>query len=531
MTGLVGFLCVTLSVSRASAFDYPEHEYISREALRALVSDPPEGTTSAEVQDDLRSLALAFPTSSFCAVDEHVLDPPAAKRTCFVPSDLPAMSGDHAGSPALLKWRFFEKAVESRAPHAAREAWDALSGLYKLRQKCAPPENALSVAPLPPAELLAAVRPHTLPTPERNEVPSDLQLSGADYSYLTLASNGCSHFRDPSEQISLGTSTLTSVRHDLAMLRMNYQLSNDPKQTARSKPDLNAFAWYADLHAGAIAFAHAASGLDGIDRQRLTSVALVFELFALHFLEDSVAAGHTLTTAKTMDNLAKVHAHDNANAEGLDERIPAEGCAALVVNEHPAAPELRKACETNEHLTIFGDHVMFRLPRFGEVGRVVASSAAALSLARVMGALKKAPAPAEVALRSCLKDADMTTAKDVAWTWPAASTEPWFYRCAFEWWEATGDGLASKKNLMEAAWSNGDMAALLILPQPSHGEVKHAGILKPGSSGCGSCGLAGAPAPNGAATLSALATLGAIVLRSRRRVQGQVGGRRPGRCE
>jgi hypothetical protein len=534
--------------ARAGAFDYSEHEYITRRAIIALL-DPQSSATSAELASAFADMKNALDGNdgvALCIDAEHENRP---TTECFVPSDLAALSGDHSASPLLLKWRFFDPDVRAHRRSVPREVFDMLSGLTKLANGCQPPENTLSTAPLAKESFLAAVRnDHLLPgVPGKVFKPRDIDLEGSlgasDYSYLTLASNGCNHFRDVSEfWLEAGTPE-PEVRKSLAEERYFYHLKSDSK-TLRSKPNLNSFAWYADLHAGALAFADAASISTPSDRHALVGLAMAFELASLHFLEDSVAAGHTITDTRRLSNGDKIDSHDGANECGVEGWVPEAGCEVLEALLPAVAPTAVANCKAHAHVPIFGDHMMFEpsgkraKPRHNgpqcalrqqEPTLELAEAAVVYSMERtLLRARLHEVAEKTLLLRGlaqCIEQVDPTD--DVAWLWrgdPSGSQRPFFYRCAFAWWEAHDDAaLQPKLQFLDASFRSNDMAALDLVPLPTREVLaqRGLGVSDPTwrlHSGCGACVMQPAPARADdawAATLCLVPIVG-IVLRRRR---------------
>jgi hypothetical protein len=91
----------SLVISPARAFDYPEHAHISSVGIK-LVLQTYDDNDSTVARDVLLSGAHALHASSLCPDDRVLSDAPDG---CLALGDLPALSGDHAASPLLLKWR------------------------------------------------------------------------------------------------------------------------------------------------------------------------------------------------------------------------------------------------------------------------------------------------------------------------------------------------------------------------------------------------------------------------------------------
>jgi len=130
---------------------------------------------------------------------------------------------------------------------------------------------------------------------------SDLQLQRADPAYATRAGKNNVHF------LLARTSTDT-----------------DPQTYARSSikagSELNAMGTYAWYHYSALLKAGRLSRerLSAVERSALVRAALADEAFALHFLEDSFAAGHV--TGTWGDASLRKGTHDYYNEHGFETR-------------------------------------------------------------------------------------------------------------------------------------------------------------------------------------------------------------------
>ncbi len=283
--GMIAALTILGSSQHASAFDFGEHAYMTRIALRLSLETEAGAPAGAKQSIDLLADAERVLDHNFCKVKDALEKKPEELEQCFTIADVPALAGDHAGSPLLLKWRWFDE-IHPRPESPVHEIEDVFRTLGKLGlTRCAPPENAMTKPPGKADAFLNVVQPWESPTkwPE----PGPEKVDPEDSSYGTLASNNCNHFRDPIEfspgWIAGGT---RAARHELSTARSRYHLRGDtPDLPFRSKPDLSSYAWYADLHVGALQFLRAAraAGLDPEVQAKLRGVAVVLELFSLHF--------------------------------------------------------------------------------------------------------------------------------------------------------------------------------------------------------------------------------------------------------
>jgi len=132
--------------------------------------------------------------------------------------------------------------------------------------------------------------------------PSDFEFVRFDDQYGSLSERGHPHFRPG----------ICPPTRDLLA----------DERTAGS-PALHAYAWYADLHTGAIKLARA-------NDPRWLGTALLLEFYGLHFLEDSVAPGHMQAEPSGATNVFLSSVHDAANRNGvLVERPPETLCRPL----------------------------------------------------------------------------------------------------------------------------------------------------------------------------------------------------------
>lgn len=375
---------------RVLAFDYVEHARISHAGIRLFLGlpDPGLGNDPPRAQRDvcagaskdecelkkkfLASVTASLGSTRLCTAD---LDHPERDRLfqyapagCFSLSDLPALAGDHAATPILLRWKWFNDFSKPQDPMPTVEV--ALRLLGGLAEGDADPGTSLSLPPSvtgflsfvrryasrPWAVASGCTEGHWDPVtgvraPREcaadDSYPGDAEFMRYDATYGGLAERGHAHFRP---------SLCAATQENVSVARRPFG------------PALQAFAWYADLHAGAIELARwANSSIVTTDEARLEwrGAAVVLELYALHFLEDAVAAGHMQVNVETATNTFINAVHDQANREGVWVEVPRTVCEQM--NSIPAAPgyyadklrHLKHACErTPARARVHGDHYL-----------------------------------------------------------------------------------------------------------------------------------------------------------------------------
>jgi hypothetical protein len=256
--GLLALALVVLLIpGRAGAWIYPEHRDIMAEALGLL---PPE---EQALFAELWAAARTGQEPRYCTT---VVDGDGrAKPSCIDLAAWPAIAGDHSCSPD----QFVEKTLTSDwILKVARVAAETKVGLGK-----------------------ASNRDQTL-----NEwAISNLKLQFVDPEYASRAGANNGHF--------LITRTSDDAR---AYLRRIFAPDTEP----------NALALYVYYHLGAMALAQGWAAADAAARPELARRILATEAFAVHFLEDSFAAGHV--AGSWGDVAERKGTHDYYSEFGLD---------------------------------------------------------------------------------------------------------------------------------------------------------------------------------------------------------------------
>jgi len=237
---VLGFLLVSAPASRAWAWIFPEHRDISSAALDEL--SPEARAAWDRLWAEARACYAAPLCESVAAGDQ------GANPSCVDFAAWPALAGDHACSPKDL--------VDDVLP----SAWVLPVSKVAVQTKAALAE--------------AGSREDKL----NRIATSNLRLQGADADYATRASSNIAHFLLPRST-------------DDVVVYMQGALAADAP--------LNAIGIYVQQHVAALAAAQrlaTAPPADPKARAALVRRILALEAFALHWLEDTFAAGHVVGT-------------------------------------------------------------------------------------------------------------------------------------------------------------------------------------------------------------------------------------------
>ncbi len=312
----LGFLMLS---SPVGAFDYPEHVHITWKALNALFHDCKAAEATAPSADCIAKTGLlqvgalmragVDEASSLVCEDAVLFD---EAPDCFAISDLPALSGDHSAGPMLLLWRWFDP----MAPPVEQETrWSQLIG--GTRSWHSSPETAFARVP-DRRRFLTYMRKFASPTWRAGRKPDNEAIAATDDTYLSILLRMTNHFRPRMKS----PEDVFGEPFESTRVALIYGGRDD-----RHKPQNNAFAWYADLHLGALTYAQMASTASTDQRQHLLGIAFFLELTALHFIQDMVAPGH-ITSDTTKGSLSTNLTHDRDNHGGMVVRLPKELCDA-----------------------------------------------------------------------------------------------------------------------------------------------------------------------------------------------------------
>jgi hypothetical protein len=236
----LSFLLISTPALRAEAWIFPEHRDIANAALAEL---PPEARAAWDRLWAEARACLAAPLCESIAAGDQGPDP-----SCVDFGAWPALAGDHSCSPKDL--------VESVVP----SAWV-----------------------LPVSKVAATTKAELAAAGSREEkinriATSNLRLQGADTEYASRATSNIAHFLLPRSTDDVVTYMQGAV--------------------AAGTP-LNAIGIYLQQHLAAVAAAQqlaTAPPADPRQRAALVRRILGLEAFALHWLEDTFAAGHVVGT-------------------------------------------------------------------------------------------------------------------------------------------------------------------------------------------------------------------------------------------
>ena len=265
---LVG-CCVSTWPSTASAWIFSEHTRITATALERLRKEDPWGPVLTEAWLRVREAERWACTE----VEREV-----GEGDCFGFAALPSLAADHSCNPEELESQLASEPWPARVIEASRQV----------------------------AERLLVVKDDAVKREDiRRGMHIDLQ--SVDGDYLTRAKGNGAHFQLERE----------AYDHAAAPVRLDRYL----EQSLGAGQDANATALYANYHAAAVLFGRAArkacrSG--STDCSLLSKKGFLAEAFALHFLEDSFAAGHVVGARG--NSSYRMGTHDYYSRHGIDAR-------------------------------------------------------------------------------------------------------------------------------------------------------------------------------------------------------------------
>ncbi|OJY23921.1 MAG: hypothetical protein BGO98_18505 [Myxococcales bacterium 68-20] len=248
------FGAASLATSPAHAFIFSEHADVMSDAVRTMRADE----RTARVLDEIMAYGEFCSTTADC---DAIL------------ADLPAIAADHSCTPIELR-----KFV--RTAHQDKQHW-----LNQVRTA------AWGAA----GELRTAQADVVRRTLIRRRLNVALQLVDDDYTPRAIVD--WAHFQLPRES---GPLDLTEY--------LSFALA--PGREA------NATASFANYHVAAIRLAAAARTQTGPARADLLTRALMTEVFAIHFVEDSFSAGHFVGHWGLEST--RLGTHDEYSAEGVE---------------------------------------------------------------------------------------------------------------------------------------------------------------------------------------------------------------------
>lgn len=297
--------------SRASAHDYPEHAHATHVALRSL----------AEQDLDLLRVYWAALVELLGGHRPPLVCDDAmttGEPRCFALSELPALAGDHAASAGLLLWRWLDSS-QDQATDVPGMLVQGIQAAVPNSRQLRSPETAMLRMPDREGLLRSRLDYEHGHWPISREAAEDLDtlLASIDDSYARLATRGHPHFRPG---VQAPDRRLVSNRIDITR----------SEGRPWHKPENQAYAWYADQHLGALYYAAAARvEVSPETRREYMAASLLFEMSALHYLQDATSAGHIGIVAGRHNNYSLNRIHDAHGESGLDVRIPATLCSNL----------------------------------------------------------------------------------------------------------------------------------------------------------------------------------------------------------
>ena len=305
------FACLALVVTarESAAFDFSEHAHFTARAV-ALLADE-----DARYRELLGGIGALLDSRLLCQGDALFMEAP---ENCFGLADIAGLAGDHAGSPPLVVWRWFDDLARSRPQRLRLFEIIADTGAW-----IEPPDESAFRVPARTRFLTYMRRfaPRYWPAVR----PDDNALLALDDSYMNVILRMPAHFRP----------------------RIRRSFDDELPQLASERferhPKPHAFAWYADMHLGALTLAALSRGGDA----RLRAAALVLELTALHYLQDAVAPGH-ISADSALGPASTSLTHDRDNYGGMLVAVPEGLCAGL--DKPPGVLAVSPLCTPREAL-------------------------------------------------------------------------------------------------------------------------------------------------------------------------------------
>lgn len=309
---LAALLLSTCAYTRsAAAFGYAEHASITNQALQLLIARSPNS------RDDIARLgrilrACDGPCSEYSFADEANPD----GRFSF--SDLPAIAGDHASSPMTLAKRWFEPGKR----RSVRLIDQLGTALRNLGRSYLPPDGCDDGEGAPDrARFISCIRKAQAGL----DVDLDQCEAEADSAYVCLAMHGRGHFR------TVNAWPAAAAVQDLRRFP--------------SAPAMYDFYHRAALRVAAVA--HIAREKGSKASERLSALSWLLEAFSLHFLQDSVAAGHMTTDMRRLSEASAKATHDFFNKRGLLVHVPDALCQYQSDSFGEKPRQLAEVCQTS----------------------------------------------------------------------------------------------------------------------------------------------------------------------------------------
>lgn len=429
----------------ASAFYYEEHKLITQEALDIVAK-------SGGLMIDQELIKRGIKSSYLC---KDLLDP--APGQCFTLADLPALAGDHAGSPLLMQWKWLDRDGIDGSHSIVLDGLALMKVFFE--EDCTSSETTISKVP---NRLEFSESAHTYPNAQK--FATNGSLSDADNNYARSAGHNCNHFRIN----HFGNIRSASLETDI------FYIFDKPKfiphfvakhfESAQSnirhreRPALTANAWYAQLHAAALELA-------SYRTETHNAAAWLFETFALHFVQDGISAGHIDTPADGGGSVIFVTKpnHDTHSENGIKVSFDA-ACKKLATLPPAIGSEfvaLKKSCAKVPYEgNLFGDKNMEK----DDTGltKDLAVFMTYVSLKEFGDAMKnRTPLLPD-------QNPEGNFKSDPFWTYDSIRNQE-LAKKLFSWWESGGRSEKSSpmKLAAEKYFDDGKLEALFLWPIPS----------------------------------------------------------------
>ena len=360
-TAMGGAACLALLANRttAEAFTYPEHVVITNAALAH--ANRVDGPATKLALSALQAFVQPEGKRSWPLDVELGRGLPPAT---FHAADLVALAADHSTTPInlLVRW-FWWYDAGSRCSCS-----NAIDAILSLDNSAEPPTvcmggTASGRFAVDRAGFLETVRAyHDARGVLKSTSGIDLKLANHDCAYTCMAERGRTHFRIPTLTIEDA-----SYRHDYP----------------------NAASSYAMNHAIAIGLAMMSADPEP-EADAYLGLAMVYEAFALHYLQDGIAPGHIVSSHHGYGNITVNGTHDHYNREGIVVSLSEGLCQQAAQMPLPHAfSNLRSQCLTppeQRSPRLYGDHAMANKLGGGK-GDVTADVAELLTLASLLRAI------------------------------------------------------------------------------------------------------------------------------------------------
>lgn len=428
----LSFLCALVPIFSTNAYYYEEHKLISQNALELAIKHK-----MIEIDSDQIRKAIG---SKFICEDVMEREP----EICMTLADLPAIAGDHAGSPMLVQWKWLN---DTRSAPVFFGVSDYLASTRIIFDEgCISSETTKSKIPAREDFIEVVHRnPDATTFGETNEINSH------DNNYVRSAAHNCNHFRDV-EGFS-ETDSLSAVT-DSYQTEISKPFESNSRK--RFKPKLEAGAWYAQLHATALELA-ARKGDQNL------AAAWLFETFALHFIQDGAAAGHIVTPNHGGITVLSTKAiHDHYSQRGIPVTLES-ACHALNNNFQMLKQDLKqlsKSCSSTGGITkIFGDRLLEETAEISPT-KDLAIFLTTISLAEFGESFRRKQPLISV-------DESKSDYSDPHWTFQGQSNDK-LAKTLFSWWESGGSANATTSPMAEAAEKHlerGRLQAIKLWPQ------------------------------------------------------------------